>query len=117
MDDKLPDAPGGSQSAADDRLAAEFFGDDGAAEIRRTKAGDLIVWAPAIRSSIRPLVTLGRFRNGTPAIHFRRYRVRPDGVAVMTDEGASFRIDEVVELVERLRATFDAIPSLRGEPR
>lgn len=84
-------------------------------EIRRTKGGELLVWAPRIKSEVRPLVTLGRFRDGTPAIHLRRYRVRGDGDAVMTNEGATFRVDEMVELIERLRAVFAVIPSLRSD--
>lgn len=98
----------GSQHARADQETANL------PDVVRTKSGELIVWAPLIKSEIRPMITLGRFRDGTPAIHFRRYRVRPDGIAVMLAEGASYRVDEIVEGVDHLRAMFEAIPSLRA---
>lgn len=86
-------------------------------EVRRTAGGELIIWKPEIRSSLRPLATLGTFKNGEPALHLRTYRLRPNGVACMTRAGCSFRLDEFVEVVERLKAVFDVIPSLRGDGR
>lgn len=102
------------QAALDD---AQSHDNSAAVEARRTAGGELIIWKPEIKSSLRPMATLGTFKNGEPSLHLRTYRVRPNGVACMTRAGCSFRLDEFVEVVERLRAVFDVIPSLRGEGR
>lgn len=86
-------------------------------DVRRAAAGEVILWTAPIRSRVRPMVSLGQFADGTPAIHCRAYRVSASGVASMLKGGCSFRVSELVEVVERVRALLAAVPSLRGEAR
>lgn len=109
MDKRITHSPQTPQQAASD--------EDVPVDVRRAATGEIVVWTPKIRSRVRPLVTIGQFADGQAAAHFRCYKVSSNGIATMTRGGASFRVAELVEIVERLKAVFDVIPSLRTEGR
>jgi len=82
----------------------------------RVVSGETFIFTPAgIRTCRRPCVTIGRFKNGTPAIHFRQYAEQSPGNYAITQDGVSLTIAELSEVVLRLRGVFAAVPELATE--
>lgn len=78
----------------------------------RCEDGSLLVWMPSYHKSRDiPAVAIGRFRNGTPAIHFRRYDLRTPNVLTATREGISLSFIELDEIIAKLRAVAAVIMS------
>jgi hypothetical protein len=82
----------------------------------RIVSGETFIFAPAgIRTRRQPMVTIGRFRDGRTAVHFRQYAQHSPGVYAITHDGISLTIAELSEAVRRLHEVFSAVPELATE--
>lgn len=82
------------------------------------RSGEQILMAGArVESNVKPLITIGHFKNGEPAVHFRNYRPTSGDAWVITKEGASFTLPEIATAIQRLCALFPYVPGLLAAMR
>lgn len=77
------------------------------------RSGEQVLYAGAhVSSNVRPICTTGQLKSGEPVVHFRNYRTEGRGAWIITGEGATFTMAELVTVVNRLRALFPVMPEL-----
>lgn len=81
--------------------------------IVKLRTGEVpIYWPRHVHSKRVQAVTLGKFRDKTPILHFRNYRRNPIGEYVFTKEGASFTLAEFRKIVLAVNDLIEAAPDL-----
>lgn len=108
-------AKGNKPQPPDDRSAEPYR--DGAVEKEPPKlklqSGEQLLFSPPnLTSSRRPVASLGQFKTGEPALHFRIYRRRGEGVYNITGDGASFTLAEFDVIVRRVRELCKHSPEM-----
>lgn len=79
------------------------------------RPGELPIFAPSgLRSRRWPVCSLGRFRDGKFAIHFRIHRRRGDEW-VMTHNGASFTLPELRRIIAVIDRLVAEMPELAAQ--
>lgn len=77
------------------------------------RSGEQVLYAGAhVSSNVRPMCTTGQLKTGEPVVHFRNYRTEGRNAWIITDEGATFTMGELVIVVNRLRGLFPEMPEL-----
>lgn len=88
----------------------------------RITSGEVLLYSPPnITTRNRPCISLGRFRDGTWALHFRQYALdeKSAGGVRITRDGASFTIAEVelgINKAKAMAALVPDAPTVRGRP-
>lgn len=73
----------------------------------RVEGGALLIWKPTKHGTRDvPCVTVGHFRNGVPAINFRKYHVTSPLVLAPSQEGIALSFLELDGIMDRLRAVM-----------
>ena len=72
---------------------------------------------PNYKGRWRPFAAVGRFRDGTPCVHFRMFGRRPGtGLYRISKRGCSFTLPELEILYRRLNDLLERCPEL-AQPR
>ena len=81
--------------------------------ITRTEIAErLRIDKSTVTENVKPLITIGQFKSGEPAVHFRNYRATGKDAWIITREGASFTLPEVATAIQRLCRLFPYVPEL-----
>lgn len=72
-----------------------------------------LIWHPRTCASRRlPVISLGAFKNGTPALHYRVYARKAPGEYAVTTAGISLSFDEYDEVSARVAEIRAALERL-----
>jgi hypothetical protein len=80
----------------------------------KLQSGQILLFSPPNMgwSKRRPVASLGHFRDGEPALHFRQYQRQGSGLYHLTREGVSWKLSEFDAIVRRVQDVCDVLPEM-----